>query len=85
MCFNPVRPGVFRESAGLGGGIFHPPFWLSFRNFLLGRAKSIVKQISFVMLIFYCFVPNFGGGKSLRGAKGWRLPAHLWTVEKSQH
>ena len=35
-----------------------------------GGAKSIVMQISFVMLIFYCFQTNFffgGGGKLLEG------------------
>ena len=45
--------------------------WLSSRNFFQGgRAKSIVMQISSVMLIFLLFLNLIlrGGGKSLRGA-----------------
>ena len=42
--------------------------WLSSRNFFMG-AKSIVMQISFVLLIFLLFSDQISGGqKSLRGA-----------------
>ena len=52
--------------------------WLYSRNFLQG-AKSIVMQISFVMLIFYCFRTKFRGeGQTAKGE------CPLPPVEQSQ-
>ena len=42
--------------------------WLSSRNFFWG-AKSIVMQISFVMLIFLLFSDQISGGKVSEGGK----------------
>ena len=60
-----------RQMDRMGVGV-----WISFRNFF--RRKSIVMQISFVMLFFYCFRTKFRGGgqKSLMGqtASGPHVP-----------
>ena len=45
--------------------------WLSPRNFFGGGTKSIVRQISFVMLIFLLFSDQISGGRSLRGGANW--------------
>ena len=75
MCFNPVKPGVFRESAGLGGGIFHPPFWLSSRNSFQGRGK-ICCYANFFCYANFCivFVSNFRGWEKVSEGEGGRLP-----------
>ena len=62
-----------------------PASWLSSRNLFLG-AKSIVMQISFVMLIFLLFLDQISGGAKV--SKGGKLPqggTPLPPVEESQH
>ena len=54
-------------------------YWLSSWNFFLGGAKSIVIQISFVMLLFSYQI--LGRDKSFQGGKtvsGGHPPAPLW-------
>ena len=72
---NQHRPrSKIRNFAGLG----RVGYWLSSRNFFHGGAKSIVMQISFVMLIFLLFSDQISGGtKSVRegGLPQGRPPA----------
>ena len=51
--------------------------WLSSRNFFRGT-KSIVMQISFVMLIFYCFRTKFRGRRA-------SLPIPYHTIHRKVH